>query len=529
MASAAPTAAPAAAEAPRARADWTGDRPALPVENRWLLTMGVMAAMIMQILDSTIANVALPHMQTSLGATSETVTWVLTSYIVASAIATPITGWLAERLGSRNLFLISVGGFVIASMLCGMAPNLETMVLFRVLQGIFGAFIGPLSQTVMMDINEPSRQGKAMSIWGMGVMIGPVVGPLLGGWLTENYNWRWIFYVNVPVGILTMAILVTMLPSRPKIHRGFDGVGFGLLAVGLGAMQLMLDRGHSEDWFRSTEILIECAVMIAMLWMALVHFATARNPMFHRELFRDRNLVVGGFLMLLIGMTVMTPMALLPPMLQTLFAYPVIDTGMVLAPRGVGTFLTMAIAGFAMGRIDVRYAVTLGILMSATSMYMMAHWTLEVSSTQVMLTGFLQGLGMGLAFMPINALSFATLDPRFRTDGASLMNLLRSVGGSIGISIATTLLAQNAQIAHEKIGANVTEQTLPNFNVHDLTRFGQPGEAVFAMVDAEVSRQAYMIAYLNDFYMMAIISLFAIPLVFLFRKPKGKLDAVHSE
>ncbi len=488
-----------------------------------------MAAMVMQILDATIANVALPHMQTSLGATMDTVTWVLTSYIVAAAIATPITGWLAERVGSRNLFIVAVGGFVAASMLCGMATNLETMVFFRVLQGVFGAFVGPLSQTVMMDINEPSRQGKAMAIWGMGVMIGPVAGPLLGGWLTENYNWRWVFYVNVPLGVLTLAILFALLPSRPKSHRGFDGVGFSLLAIGLAAMQLMLDRGQGEDWFKSTEILIETGVMIAALWVAIIHFATAKNPLFHRELFADRNLVAGGILMTVMGMSVMTPMALLPPMLQNLFGYPVIDTGMVLAPRGVGTFLTMAVAGFMMGRIDTRYMIALGILMSATSMYLMAHWTLDISARQVMLTGFLQGLGMGLAFMPVNALAFATLSPRFRTDGASLLNLLRSIGGSIGISVATTLLAQNAQISHEKIGAKITAQTIPSINIHDVTRLGTPGESMIAIVNAEVTRQALMIAYLNDFYLMAIVSILSIPLVFLLRVPKGKLEVVHAE
>lgn len=505
------------------------DVPALPVENRGLLTVGVMAAVLMQILDATIANVALPHMQTSLGATSETVTWVLTSYIVAAAIATPVTGWLAERLGSRNLFLIATGGFVIASMLCGMAFGLTEMVLFRVAQGIFGAFLGPLSQTVMMDINKPSQQGKAMSIWGMGIMIGPVAGPLLGGWLTENYNWRWVFYVNVPVGVITFALLWALLPSRPKTERSFDGVGFSMLALGLAAFQLMLDRGQSEDWWQSAEILIEGGVAIAMLWMVIIHFASAKQPLFERSLFKDRNLVMAGILMTIIGMTVMTPMALLPAMLQTLFNYPVIDTGLVLAPRGVGTFTTMALSGYLMGKVDTRWMIISGILLSALSMYLMAHWNLEISQDQIIMTGFLQGLGMGLVFMPVNALAFATLPQRFRTDGASLMNLLRSLGGAVGISIATTLLAQNAQTAHEKIGANVTQQTIASLNAYDITRFGAPGQSVVAMVNAEVTKQAYMIAYLNDFYLMAGISLLAIPLVFLLKTPKGKMEIIHAE
>ncbi|HEX8412666.1 MAG TPA: DHA2 family efflux MFS transporter permease subunit, partial [Sphingomicrobium sp.] len=225
----------------------------LPVTNRGLLTIGVMLATLMQILDSTIANVALPHMQTALGGTADTITWVLTSYIVASAVAIPITGWLSDRIGSRNLFLISVAGFIVASMLCGLATGLVEMVLFRILQGVFAAFMNPLSQTVMLDINPPERQAKAMSIWGMGIMIGPIMGPVLGGWLTENYNWRWVFYVNLPIGIVAFAILWFLLPTRPLRARKFDLFGFSLLAIGIASLQLMLDRGQSEDWFSSTE------------------------------------------------------------------------------------------------------------------------------------------------------------------------------------------------------------------------------------------------------------------------------------
>lgn len=504
------------------------DVAALPVSSKGLLTVGVMAAMIMQILDSTIANVALPHMQTSLGATSETVTWVLTSYIVAAAIATPATGWLAERFGSRNLFLIATGGFVVTSMLCGTAFNLSEMVLFRVLQGVFGAFLGPLSQTVMMDINKPSEQGKAMSIWGMGIMIGPVIGPLLGGWLTESYNWRWVFYVNVPVGVITFAILWALLPTRPKTERSFDGIGFGMIALGVGAFQLMLDRGQSQDWWSSPEILSYAGVTIAMAWMAVIHFATAKSPLFDRELFKNRNLMVAGLLMMIIGMTIMTPMALLPPMLQSLFNYPVIDTGMVLAPRGVGTFMTMALAGYLMTRVDTRFVIAIGVLISSFSMYLMAHWSLDVGQQQIVMTGFLQGLGMGLVFMPVNALAFATLSPRHRTDGSSMLNLLRSIGGAIGISIATTLLAQNSQISHEKLAANITPQAM-----HGITTYaaglGVPGQSVAAMVNGEITRQATMIAFLNDYYLLSIISVLSIPLVFLLKKPEGKMEIIHAE
>lgn len=500
---------------------------ALPVEQKGLLTIGVMAAMVMQILDTTIANVALPHMQTSLGATVDTVTWVLTSYIVGAAIATPITGWLSERFGSRNLFLFAVAGFIIASMLCGIATSLTEMVLFRIFQGVCGAFIGPLSQTVMMDINPPEKQASAMSIWGMGVMVGPIMGPVIGGWLTENYDWRWCFYVNVPVGVLTFAILWALLPSREKTERSFDGVGFGLIAVGIGALQLMLDRGQGEDWFQSWEIIVETGIAIACLWMAVIHLATAKKPLFDRRLFQNRNLVTGMLFMLLVGMITMAPMALLPPMLQQLFGYPVIDTGLVLAPRGVGVLITMAVAGRLMGKVDLRYLITLGMLLCAYSLWMMAHWSLDLDKSHVIITGVIQGLGMGLVFMPLNAMAFATLEPHFRTDGASLLNLLRSIGASVGISLCTTLLSQNIQTAHEYLSANITRMTHLPIDPMQATRAGSVGQAALVAIDGEINRQAAMIAYLNDFYVMAIISVIAIPLVLLLKNPKGPVEAVH--
>lgn len=501
---------------------------ALPVQQRGLLTVGVMAAMVMQILDTTIANVAIPHMQTSLGATQDTVTWVLTSYIIAAAIATPVTGWLSERFGSRNLFLFAVGGFIIASMLCGIATNLEEMVFFRMFQGVCGAFIGPLSQTVMLDINPPERQGNAMSIWGMGVMVGPIMGPVIGGFLTESYNWRWCFYVNLPIGILTFAILWFLLPSRPLSERKLDGVGFALIALALASFQLMLDRGQQEDWFQSGEILIELGICIAAAWMAIIHLATAEKPLFDRHLFRNRNFVVCLFFMLLVGMTTMAPMALLPPMLQQLFDYPVIDTGLVLAPRGVGVLVTMAISGRLRGKVDFRYVIALGMIICAYSLWQMAHWSLEISWQYVVTSGFIQGLGMGLVFMPLNAMAFATLDPQWRTDGASLLNLLRSIGSSVGISVCTFLLARSIQTNHEELGANITNNTLPYFDLGQLPKYGDLGSAGLSVVDGMINQQAAMIAYLNDYYLMAIITFVMVPFVFLLEAPKGPVEAIHT-
>ncbi len=510
-------------------ADAVPGKALLPVRQRGLLTVGIMGAMIMQILDTTIANVALPHMQTSLGATVDTVTWVLTSYIVASAIAIPATGWLSGRFGSRNLFLFAVGGFIIASMLCGTAVSLEEMVIFRVFQGVTAAFIAPLSQTAMLDINPPEQQAKAMSVWAMGLMVGPIMGPVIGGWLTESYNWRWVFYVNLPVGLLTFAILWFLLPSRPRDHRSFDITGFALIGIAVASFQLMLDRGQQEDWFSSWEIMIEAGVAIGALWMGIVHLATARKPLFDRELFKNRNLVIGMGFMVVVGISTMAPMALLPPMLQQLFGYPVVDTGLMLAPRGVGVLLSMGLAARLMGKIDTRVIIAVGFVIFAVSLRQMAAWSLQMDFWPVIISGFIQGIGMGLVFVPLNSLAFATLGGNYRTDGASLLNLMRSIGQSAGISLATSLLARNLQQSHADLATHITANTIPSLDLSALNRYGIIADGVFAFADNMINQQAAMIAYLDDFYLMSWISIVVVPLVFLLSKPKGKLEAIHAE
>lgn len=526
MASAAAPSSPAAAARP---AQPALSKPLLETSNRPLLTIGVMGAMVMQILDTTIANVALPHMMTSLGATADTVTWVLTSYIIATAIALPATGWLSDRLGSRNLFLIAVGGFIVASMLCGTAVNLEEMVAFRVLQGIAAAFINPLSQTAMIDINPKERQAQAMSIWGMGVMVGPILGPVLGGYLTDNFNWRWVFYVNVPVGALTFALLWFLLPSRPKATRDFDFTGFIFVGFAVASFQLMLDRGQNQDWFSSWEIIIEGLVAIAALWVAIIHFVTAEKPLFDRHLFKNRNLVTGMLFMIVIGISTMAPMALLPPMLQQLFGYSVVQTGMMMAPRGVGVLFTMWLAGRLIGKVDTRIVIAVGLVLFAWSLRSMAGWSLEMDSSPVIISGFVQGLGMGLVFMPLNSLAFATLDQRYRTDGSSLLNLMRSIGQSAGISMVTVLLAQNIQRSHADLAQHITDHVVPGFNLGQIFQYGIISDAVFGMIDGMVNKQAAMIAYIDDFYLMAWISIAVLPLVLLLQKPKGKVEVVHAE
>jgi MFS transporter, DHA2 family, multidrug resistance protein len=492
----------------------------------------VMGASVIQFLDSTIANVAIPHMQTSLGASLDTVTWVLTSYIVASVIAMPITGWLSDRVGSRRLFLFAVTGFILASMLCGVAANLTSMVLFRILQGICAAFMGPMSQSIMYDISKPSQQAKAMAIWGMTVMIGPISGPVIGGWLTDTLSWRWCFYVNLPIGIPTLIVLWWLLPSRDVVKRRFDILGFSMLAIGLATAQLLLDRGQQNDWFESWEARIEAIIAISAFWIFAVQLYVAKHALFERTLLRNSNFVIGMGFQIFMGVMMIGISALMPPMMQNLFGYSVIDTGILLAPRGFGVFLSMAIATRLAGKIDVRMFVVLGFSIVSWTLWQMTGWSLEMEANTFAVIGFIQGLGMGMTFMPLNLMAFSTLKPHQRTDGASLLNLARSMGGSMGISVIITLLARSIQTSHSDLSSSVTSFNIPSVDLSSIDRFGRVGEAGMRMLDGEINRQSAMIAYLNDFQLLFFITVALIPMALFLKPPKiqsGPAQIVHTE
>lgn len=485
---------------------------------RGFTTLAVILAMLMQILDQTIANVALPRMQTDLGATRETVTWVLTAYIVASAMAIPITGWLAEQVGRKRLFIWSVIVFVIASMLCAVAQNLATMVAFRIVQGISGAFLVPLAQSVMFDINPPEKHARAMAMFGAGVMIGPILGPVLGGYLTDNFNWRWVFLINLPIGAIAALMMIRFLPKTPMTRRKFDLFGFFMIALALGGMQMMLDRGETLDWFDSWEIWIECGLAISGLWMFGVHMLTAKDPIFDPQMFRDRNFSTGMLFMAVTGVMLLAGLALLPPMLQNLFGYSVLQSGFLTAPRGVGTLVSMIVVGRLVGKVDARLLILLGIGLMAWSLHIMSGFSLQMDRGPVITSGIVQGFALGFLFVPLNTLAFGTLDPKFRTTAASLLNLSRSVGGSIGISVVTVLLAHNLQTSHSDLAAHITPYSIPPIPP-SITQGAPPiTDTVLMMADAEVNRQALMIAYIDDFYLMMLVSLVAIPLLLLLRK-----------
>src|SRR3954454_19053376 len=469
-----------------------------------MVTAGVILGMLMQVLDTTIANVALPHMTASLGATRETINWVLTSYIVASAIAIPITGWLADRVGRRRLFIWSVIAFTIASVMCAMAQNLPQMVVFRALQGVSGAFLVPIAQAVMFDINPQSKHARAMAMFGMGVMIGPILGPVLGGWLTENYNWRWVFLVNLPVGVVCTLLLLRFMPSGEVKRRPFDLFGFFLLAMALGGLQLMLDRGEQLDWFDSWEVWIECGLAISGAWMFVVHLATGEHPLFDPKMFKDRNFAFALAFMAVTGVLLLAGLALLPPLLQTLFGYSVLDSGFLTAPRGIGTLISMMLAGRLTGKVDARLLIFGGIGCLAVSLYQMSGFTLMMGTRPIIVSGVVQGLGLGFIFVPLQALAFASLPPAYRTTGAALLNLCRNIGGSVGISVVTFLLARNVQVSHSDLAAYVTPYTLPPASPQIVSQVGSVGDAAMAMLNAEINRQALMIAYHADFHAMIL-------------------------
>lgn len=491
----------------------------LPPARRALVTAVTLTATMMVVLDTTIAMVALPHMQATLGATSETIAWVLTSYILASAIALPITGWLANRLGRRRLFMIAVGGFTLTSALCGVANSLVMMVVARLLQGIFGAFIMPLGQAVLFDINPRERHARAMATWGIVIVVGPILGPMVGGHLTDALDWRWVFFINVPIGLVATIGGLLLSPERGE-RRPFDLAGFAMLAIALGALQLALDRGVQLDWFDSTEIIIECGITLAALWMFAIHTATARHPIVPIELFRDRSFVVGLTLVAIVGAIFMSSAALLSPMLQTLLNYPVVNAGMVVMPRGIGTMAGMILGSRLIKVVDGRITIVVGLALVAWSLKMMTAFNLEMSARPVIISGLIQGLGLGLTMLPLNLLSFATIAVRLRTDAASLYSLTRNIGGSIAISVGGALIARNLQTSHADLGAHITAITVPLLDAGLIERMGQQSETALRLLDAEINHQALMIAYLDDYWLMMWAALLAMPLVLLMRPAK---------
>jgi DHA2 family multidrug resistance protein len=497
--------------------------------NRGAITACVILAVIMQALDTTIANIALPYMQGSVSASADQINWVLTSYIVAAAIMTPPSGFLANRFGRKRVLMAAVVGFVIASVLCGIAQSLVQIVAFRLLQGFFGAALVPLGQSVLLDIYTVEERGSAMALFGVSVMVGPVLGPVIGGWLTDHYSWRWVFYINVPLGALAFAgISFFLRETKTSAAAKLDWLGFGSLSIAIAAMQVFLDRGAQLDWFSSFEILIEAVVCASALYIFLVHTFTAKNSFVNPRLFLDRNFSVGVLFIFIVGITYLASLALLTPYLQTLMGYPVVTAGIVMGPRGLGTMACMFLVGRLVGRIDTRLLILIGLLLTAWAMYDMTGWNPNVSQWTIAVTGFIQGAGLGFLFVPLNTVTFATLAPEQRADGTGLFNLSRNVGSSVGISIVSYLLIRNNQVNHATIASHVTafNHAFDNSTVrHALSPWTASGRAA---LDQVIQTQASIISYIDDFKLMMILPLVAIPLVLLLRSASTSAENDHA-
>src|SRR5580704_956781 len=492
------------------------------VPNRTAITFSIMLANIMQGLDTTIANVALPHIRGSLSASLDQISWVLTSYIVAAAITMPLTGWLAGRFGIKYIFILSVGGFTLASALCGSATNLTELVVYRGLQGIFGAGLIPLSQATLLQINPPERHGQAMAVFGVGTLLGPICGPVLGGWLTYDYNRRWVFYINLPVGLVSgIGALIFMREARHARREPFDFMGFATFSLAIGALQMLLDRGELKDWFGSTEIWVEATISGVALYLFIVHTATATDRSFlNRDLLSNLNFVAGTVLMFMVGLIMNGTLALLPTMLQDLMNYPVLTTGLVTAPRGVGSMVAMFVVARMIDRVDNRLIILFGLLLSAVSMWQMTQFSLYMGMEPVIVSGLVQGFGLGCTFVPLNTIALSNLPRHILTQGTALRSLMRNLGGSVGISILEARLTENIQTVHSRL----VEQLRPDNPLaqapHLTAPFSLSDPAGIAALNAEVTRQASMVAYINDFALMMIMAIGSCLLLLLVHPPR---------
>jgi DHA2 family multidrug resistance protein len=451
---------------------------------------------------------------------------VLTSFIVAAAIATPLNGWLVDRFGLKNVFLVSVAGFTLASVLCGISATLTEIVVARMLQGVFGAALVPLSQSVLLDINPREKHGSAMAVWGMGVMIGPILGPTLGGWLTDSYSWRWVFFINVPIGALAFwGILRYIHKTEPARRIRFDTFGFVTLSVAIGALQMLLDRGEQNDWFGSTETWVELILTTLAFAYFIGHTLTrpAGQSFVDFRLLKNANYVTGLLLIFIVGMVLFATRALMPTMLQGLMGYPAKLAGLVTAPSGLGTMAAMMIVGRLTGKVDFRLLLGIGFAITAFSLWQMMHYTLVLAQSDIVWPGVVQGVGLGLVFVPLSAATFATLSPQMRAEGTALYSLVRNIGSSIGIALVQALLVRNSQIAHASLATQVNPANpavRDPYSLYDMATQAGP-----ALINNEITRQASMIAYVDDYKLMMLLTVAVIPMLLLIRPPKAATPA----
>jgi DHA2 family multidrug resistance protein len=500
--------------------------------NPWLIAVSVMFATFMEVLDTTVVNVSLPHIAGSLSASIDEATWALTSYLVANAIILPMTGWLASMFGRKRLLMLSVVGFTTASFLCGLAPTLGLLIVFRVLQGATGGALQPLSQAVLLEAFAPQDRGKAMGFWGLGIVVAPILGPVLGGWLTDSYSWRWVFYINIPVGIASIVMTKLYIFDPPYLRtesRKVDYWGIGMLAVGIGALQIVLDKGQEEDWFSSTMIVILAIVSAVTLVALVIHELTADDPIVDLRVFKARSYAVGVFLMTVVGFVLYGSMVLLPIMLQTVLGYPPLQAGIAMAPRGIGSFFMMPLTGLMTGRLDPRKLLTTGLIVGGTTLLWLSRLNLQAGYWDIFWPQLIQGVGMSLLFVPLTTVSMDPIPREKMGNATSLFNLMRNIGGSVGIAATGTMLARNTQATTAILGANVTaydhasQSMLTQMRAafiasgsDPVTAANRANAAVFGMVQ----RQATMVSFVGIFLQLGILFIALVPLVLLMKRPR---------
>ena len=486
---------------------------------RLLITLAVMSATLIQVLDTTIVNVALPHMAGELGATTDQVSWVLTSYLVSSAIVMPLTGYFADTIGRKKYLIGCIAGFVLASALCGIAQSLFQIVLFRLLQGVFGAALVPLSQAIMTDAYPPEDRGKAMAIWGLGVMVGPVLGPTLGGWLTDVASWRWTFYINVPVGALSLFLAMASIPESTKRERRMDWTGLILLGTGVAGLQYALDRGTTQDWFAANDIrLAALLAVVGVVGFAWHSLRLGAHALFDLRIFKDRNFAIACAAMLALGLGLFGGLVLQPVLLEGLLGYPIVTTGLVMAPRGVATAIAMLIVGRLVGKVDARLLVGTGMVVSALGSYSMTKYSLDISTFWIIWPALLQGLGLGLIFVPLSTIAYATLPRQRMAEAAGIYSLVRTIGAAVGISFVTTLMTRQAQVLWNELGANITRYNPAYLEYLRGLHLTPTDPHALALVAAQVAQQAQMGAILDVFKVTAWSFVAMLPLVLLLRR-----------
>jgi MFS transporter, DHA2 family, multidrug resistance protein len=514
--------------------------PVPPAVNPWIIAIAVMGATFLEVLDTTVVNVSLPHIGGSLSATVTEATWVLTSYLVANAIVLPITGWLGNYFGRKRLLLASVVGFTVASFFCGFAVSLPMLIVFRIIQGAAGGSLQPLSQAVLLEAFPVDQRGKAMGFWGLGIVVAPILGPVLGGWLTDNYSWRWVFYINIPVGAAAIMMIKTYVFDPPYIRRGtgrIDYWGIGFLAVGIGALQVVLDKGQQDDWFSSRFILTLMTLSIAGIAVFIMRELMVEHPVVDLHVFRDRTFTTGTFLMTMLGFVLYGSLVLLPIWLQTLLGYPATEAGIAMAPRGMGAFIAMPLVGAFLSKFDARKFLASGLLLAAGTLWGFSRLNLEAGYWDFFWPQFIQGLSMAMLFVPLTTITMGMIPREQMGNATSIFNLLRNVGGSIGIATVATMVERFQQAEINRLGAHVTPFNPQAMQRMDALRqfMWSQGDAPYtaaqhsnAAMFAMVQRQAAIVSYVETFRILAIVFLAIVPLILIMRKPKASKGPVAA-